>query len=64
LSLTPAVERLLQNWPVLKSYSQSTDDCSKFFSKLFKTEHTDSEMELQVAFNFFVNAGEFYYYNS
>jgi hypothetical protein len=58
LSLTPVVKRLLQNWPALKSYFQSIDDCPKFFSKLFYSEDTDSEIKLLVVFNFFVNVGE------
>jgi hypothetical protein len=58
LSLIPAVKRLLQNWPALKSYFQSINDCPRFFSKLFQSEDTDSEINLQVVFNFFVNAGE------
>jgi hypothetical protein len=54
----PAVRRLLQNWPALKSYFQSIDDCPKCFSKLFQSEDTYSEIKLQVVFNFFVNVGE------
>ena len=58
LSLTPAVKRLLQNRPALKSYIQTIDDCPRFSSRLFQSEDTDSEIKLQVVFSFFVNVGE------
>lgn len=58
LSLTPAVKRLLQNWPAIKSYFQSIDDCPKFFSKIFQNDDPHSDLYIQLHFNFFVNVGE------
>ena len=44
LSLLSAVERLLQNWPALRSYfiSLGEEECSKLIWKIFESEENDS----------------------
>ena len=44
LSLLPAIERLLINWPALKSYffSQGEEECAKIIWNAFKDEEEDS----------------------
>jgi hypothetical protein len=49
LSLTSAVDRLIQNWLPIKSYTKNVNDCSEILKKKnFSNEHLEKECVTEV----------------
>lgn len=57
LSLTSAVDRLIQNWLPIKSYFKSVNDCPKILKKHFSDKDPEKECVIEAYLNFFSNIG-------